>query len=248
MKNWKWNEPISVANRGKLTSPPPRAAGMLSYAGQPDRRARRIRVYSSDLECLEGALRRFYLSEKWVIKRIHFGKAHSILDRQMFTVPNTRYFSAASATANRTSGFMPIIEGWRYCWDSVGGWMNRKRISRTSDGSCSNTSSRSVSTNGGAVNPAEVASRYFLWILNNTLSDDSKVISASGSQTDVMWPLVYPMDPMKIKQIQREERVRMLVGDSFTEGSDFAEGSIVLVRRRNALPISPCFFGAHDSM
>jgi len=37
---------------------------MLSYAGQPDRRARRIRVYSSDLECLEGALRRFYLSEK----------------------------------------------------------------------------------------------------------------------------------------------------------------------------------------
>lgn len=64
--------------------------------------------------------------------------------------------------------------------------MNLKRISRTSDGSCSNTSSRSVSTNEGAVNPAEVASRYFLWILNNTLSDDSKVISASGSQTNMI--------------------------------------------------------------
>jgi hypothetical protein len=34
----------------------------------------------------------------------------------------------------------------------------------------------------------------------------------------------------------------MLVGDSFAEGSGFAEGSMV-VRGRNALPISPCFLG-----
>ena len=124
--------------------------------------------------------------------------------------------------------------------------MNRKRISRTPDGSWSNTTSRSVSTNGGAVNPAEVASRYFLWILNNTLSDDLKVISASGSQTDAMRPLVYPMNPMRIKHKQRRERVGILAGDSFAEGSDFSEGSIV-VRGRNALLISPCFLGAHDS-
>ena len=62
--------------------------------------------------------------------------------------------------------------------------MNRKRISRTSDGSSSDTSSSSVSTNGGAVSPADVASRYFLWILNSMPCDDWKVISASGSQTD----------------------------------------------------------------
>jgi len=91
--------------------------------------------------------------------------------------------------------------------------MNRKRISRTSDGSCSDTSSRLVSANGGAVNPAEVASRYFLWILNNTLSDDSKVISASGSQTDMMWPLVYPR-PNK-NQTNTEGREGWNAGERF---------------------------------
>jgi len=48
-------------------------------------------------------------------EQIAGGKAHSILNKQTFIAPNTRYFSAASATANRISDFMPIMVGWRYC-------------------------------------------------------------------------------------------------------------------------------------
>lgn len=47
--------------------------------------------------------------------RIAGEKAHSILDKQTFIAPNTRYFSAASATANRSFDFTSAIAGWRYC-------------------------------------------------------------------------------------------------------------------------------------
>jgi len=47
------------------------------------------------------------------------------------------------------------------------------------------------------VNPADVASRYLLWILNSMLSDDLKVMSALRSQTDKMRHLAAPMDAVK---------------------------------------------------
>ena len=104
----------------------------------------------------------------------------------VFMAPKTWYFSAASTRARSTLGFISMTEGCRKLVDSVLGWINRKSRSNISEGSSREiTSSGVVKFSGGTSSPPLAAARYLLCILKRTSSDDSKVISASASQTDL---------------------------------------------------------------
>jgi len=75
-----------------------------------------VSVFKTVVQNFEGIpFNNFTKMRKSAPERTTGGKAHSILDKQMFIAPNTTYFSAASATANRIFDATPIIVGWRYC-------------------------------------------------------------------------------------------------------------------------------------